>query len=211
MEDLYFAKLVGKSVIAFAKKRIKIGIAADIGCGRGDLIEHLVNAGHDVFAVDQSPASVDQVSKRFAGNPHFKGAALVSGKIELPDGSVDTAFILEVVEHLSDEALAASLNEAHRILRAGGHVVITTPNEEDLRRSETMCPDCGSVFHTMQHVRCWTAQSLSRHVEGFGFRTVVAEPTILSPYSGPMAIAYRLAYAAVRRRRPNLVYIGRRV
>lgn len=211
MEDAYFAKMVGRSLVNYVSARARIGTAADIGCGRGDLMEFLIRRGHDVYGVDQSPASIDEVQKRFAGQPHFKGAALFEGRIELADESVDTGFIIEVVEHLSNDALTTMLREAHRIVRPGGHLVLTTPNEEDLRASETMCPECGSIYHRVQHVRAWSAKSLSEYVRPFGFETRSAEGTVLAPYTGPLGIAYGLAYRAVHKRKPHLIYIGRRL
>lgn len=211
MEEVYFAKMVGRSLVNYVSKRIAIGTAADIGCGRGDLMDVLINRGHDVYGVDQSAASIEEVQKRFAGKPHFKSAVLVERRIDLPDETVDTGFLIEVVEHLSDDALIIALRQAHRIIRPGGHLVLTTPNEEDLRASETMCPECGSIFHRVQHVRAWSAKSLSDHVRLLGFEAISAEGTVLAPYTGPLGIAYGIAYRAVRKRKPHLIYIGRRV
>lgn len=210
IEDAYFAKAIGKSLISYVERNISIGIAADIGCGRGDLVEVLLQRGHQTFAVDQSPASVEQVQHRFEGRRNFLGAARIEGGIGLSEGSIDTAFMLEVVEHLGDAALSDTLSDIHRVIRPGGHLVITTPNEEDLSLSETMCPDCGSIFHRMQHVRAWSAKSLSDALRGFGFEPVSAEATVLSPYIGAMGLGYRIAYRLIRKRNPHLVYIGRR-
>lgn len=211
MEDVYFAREVGRSLLNYVSKRIGIGTAVDIGCGRGDLIELLIKRGNDVYGVDQSPSSIDQVQKRFAGEPRFKGAARIDGAIQLPDCSVDAGFMVEVVEHLDDGALGKALGEAHRIIRRGGHLVLTTPNEENLALSETMCPECGSIYHRVQHVRSWSAQTLSEWVRPFGFEMVSAEATVLSRYSGPLGLAYALVYRAIRKRKPHLIYIGRRV
>jgi 2-polyprenyl-3-methyl-5-hydroxy-6-metoxy-1,4-benzoquinol methylase len=210
IEDAYFAKAVGKSLVKLVGGKIRIGSAADIGCGRGDLIEILLNSGHGAYGVDQSPASVEQVQERFAGRAGFRGAARSDGKIQLPDASVDTAFMLEVVEHLADDALSSLLGEAQRIIRPGGHLVLTTPNDEVLGQSQTMCPECGSIFHRMQHVRSWSAEGLSRRAADAGFRTVWVEATVLAPYTGALGLAYRLGYRAIRKRNPHLVYIGER-
>jgi 2-polyprenyl-3-methyl-5-hydroxy-6-metoxy-1,4-benzoquinol methylase len=114
--------------------------------------------------------------------------------------------MLEVVEHMDDEALTRALRDAHRILKPGGHLVLTTPNDEDLRAAKRMCPECGAVFHQMQHVRSWSAATLAEFVGKFGFETQSAKAIVLSRYRGLMGMAHRLRFA--RRKRPNLVYIG---
>ena len=210
MDDIYFAREVGKSLVNHVARKIRIGGAVDIGCGHGDLMDILMKRGHEVFGIDQSPATVEQVQRRFAGRKGFKGAVRDDGGIALPDESADTAFMVEVVEHLDDRALANLLREAHRIVRPGGHLVLTTPNEENLRGFESMCPECGCIFHRVQHVRSWSATSLTEHVRRFGFEPVSAKATVLAPFTGPMGFAYRTAYRLVRKRNPHLVYIGRR-
>jgi SAM-dependent methyltransferase len=211
LEDSYFARMVGRSLLAFVSKRIEIGSAVDIGCGPGDLIELLLAAGHRAWGADSSPSSLDRVRSRFEGQSGFQGATMMElGKISLPSESVDTAFMLEVVEHMDDSALGASLTEAGRVLRKDGHLVLTTPNEENLDANKTMCPECGCVYHRIQHVRAWSAASLRAYVEPFGFTTVTCEATVLSPYTGPLGLLYRTVYPMIRHRRPHLVYIGRK-
>ena len=210
MADSYFARMVGPSLLSYVGKRIKIGTAVDIGCGPGDLIGLLTQRGHDAYGVDSSPASIAQVEERFAGTPHFKGTAMNDGTIDLPDGTADTAFMVEVVEHMDDEALGGALSEAKRILRPGGHLVLTTPNEENLDASRTMCPECGGIYHRIQHVRSWSSRTLSDYVARFGFDSVSCRGTVLSPYSGPLGLLYKTAYPMVRGRKPHLIYIGRK-
>ncbi len=49
-----------------------------------------------------------------------------SEKVPLPDHSVQLVFALEIIEHVTSPFHL--LAEAYRILRSGGHVVMTTPN-----------------------------------------------------------------------------------
>ena len=212
LEDSYFARMVGRSLLALVGKRIKIGNAVDIGCGPGDLIELLLAEGHSAYGADSSPSSLEKVERRFEGRSGFKGTTMMEGgKVALPSEAVDTAFMLEVVEHMDDAPLGAALAEAGRLLRKGGHLVLTTPNDENLDASKTMCPECGSIYHRVQHVRSWSADSLRAYVEPFGFSTVTCEATVLSPYTGPLGLLYRTVYPMIRHRRPHLVYIGRKI
>lgn len=205
LDDTYFARHAGRALIAYVSKRIRIGAAVDIGCGRGDLIGFLIERGFCAYGIDQSPASVEMVNKRFPFHQCFKGASVIGDS--LPDNIADTAFMLEVVEHMDDDALGLALTEARRLLKPGGHLVLTTPNDEVLDALKIMCPDCGTVFHKMQHVRSWTADSLSEYVARFGFTKKSAEAIVLSPYPWPLSMLYSAARKA-KSGAPNLVYIG---
>lgn len=202
-EALYFAKQAGPALIRYVGKRAAIGTAVDMGCGRGDLIALLLGAGYAAFGTDQSQASVDGVNARFRGNPLFKGAAVGSS---LRDSVADTVFMLEVVEHMDDRALKVAIADAGRIMKSGGRLVITTPNDEDLQPAKRMCPECGAVFHHMQHVRSWTAESLSLFLSDLGFGCESVEATLLSSRSGLKGVVDRLRSALSKP--PNLVYIG---
>lgn len=199
LSETYFARIVGRSLVDYVHKTITIGTAIDIGCGRGDLIHHLLRKGFPTYGTDQSPASIEAVRARFETNPLFLGAG------EDPP-IADTAFMLEVVEHMDDEALGVALAIAKRLLKSDGHLVITTPNEEHLDASNIMCPECGCVFHRIQHVRSWSAASLRGVLEKSGFETISCEPYRLSWRHGLMGQADKLRF---RHQKPNLIYIGR--
>jgi len=204
LEDTYFTKLVGRNLIEVVARRIPIGSALDLGCGRGDLIGYLLEK-HEAGGSDQSPESAATVNRRFEGHSRFRGVSV--GTQSLPDSSVDTVFIVEVVEHLDDATLKVVLSEARRLLKPGGHVVLTTPNAENLEQSKVICPECGCVFHKMQHVRSWTPQSLTDYVSRLGFDGS-AFTTRLSHHRGLKRIAQRFVSLAMRHLDPHLIYIG---
>jgi 2-polyprenyl-3-methyl-5-hydroxy-6-metoxy-1,4-benzoquinol methylase len=201
LADTYFAAQVGHSVVRYVSRRIRIGTALDLGCGNGSLMLHLANAGHDVTGVDQSPASIKAAALKLWGNPFFRGVSVSATGLD----PVDTVFMVEVIEHMDDGALDSAIDAARKLLKPGGHVVLTTPNNENLDAARRMCPDCGCVFHQMQHVRSWTAGSLSDYMASRGFNAVVCEPTLFSTRLGILAMVDRLRF---RGREPHLVYIG---
>jgi hypothetical protein len=65
-----------------------------------------------------------------------------------------------VVERLYDEALAATLRNCRALLRPGGRLFITTPNDERLEDSIVYCPVSNVTFHRWQHVRSWNSTTL---------------------------------------------------
>jgi 2-polyprenyl-3-methyl-5-hydroxy-6-metoxy-1,4-benzoquinol methylase len=199
--------MVGRSLLRYVGQRIRIGTAVDVGCGGGHLMQFLMQHGMDVYGADQSPISVEKVNAQFAGMTHFKGATV--GTSDLPDAVADTVFMVEVVEHLDEAALTGALDEARRLLKPGGHLVLTTPNEENLDANKIMCPNCLAVFHQVQHVRSWSADALARRATVHGFECRTSEGTALTRYNGIVDAVYRfLYYLRHKGDRPNLIYIG---
>jgi SAM-dependent methyltransferase len=160
---------------------------------------------HQCVGIDQSPESVATVNSRFGGNNRFRGA--FSDSRELPDGFADTVFVVEVVEHMDDRSLERLLAEARRILKPTGHLVVTTPNEENLRKAEVMCPECGCIFHNMQHLRSWSSKSLAEYLGRLGFRGS-ARTTFLSNRNGFPRLAHILMHRILRRPNGQLIYVG---
>jgi SAM-dependent methyltransferase len=203
LAENYFAKLVGRDLIRFVEKRAPIGLAFDMGCGRGDLLGYLIER-YDAMGSDQSPDSIEAVKRRFEGAEHFRGAIVGTN---IGSGIFDTVFLLEVVEHLPDEILSEVLTEAHRLLKPGGTFVVSTPNNENLDSNKIICPECACVFHIVQHVRSWSADTLTPYINGFGFAGQAA-PTRLSREGKrrrlQSAIYRQLGY------KPHLVYIGKK-
>ena len=204
MEDNYFSKMRGRSLIEFVSRRIRIGTALDMGCGRGDLIAYLLD-DYEVCGADQSPDSVEFVRARFGGHPRFRGVS--EGTRHIGDAAVDTVFLVEVIEHLDDETLESVLTEARRLLKPDGHLVLTTPNDEDMTANKIVCPECGCLFHRWQHVRSWTTNSVAEHVARLGFEGR-ATATLLSHRQGPEKIMRLLLHRLRRHPDPHMVYIG---
>lgn len=150
------------------------------------------------FAGDTSSPEIIRLSKKFIGNkvldvgagsgalisliPNAIGLDLVSkhprmikGDIsDMPfgDDSFDTIFATEILEHLDDETLNKGLDEIYRVLCGGGHLVITVPNNEDMRQNMVVCPKCGAKFHRWGHMQVFDEERMREMLERRGFEIV---------------------------------------
>lgn len=213
-KDLYFAKRFGDKILKTSGLPLNQPLRVlDFGCGPGHLWHHLVrmSAAWTYVGLDSSSDSVAQLRAEAGSDPDFGGAYCID---ELPcdqgTASFDAAFLVEVVEHLDDQHLDPVLNELARLIRAGGHLVVSTPNREDLDASTKLCPECGAIFHEWQHVRVWDEAVLTRHVGRFGFSPVrVGTYDFLA--NGPHgALAHSLARMLSGKPRPHLLGVYRR-
>lgn len=100
------------------------GVVADIGCGTGRLWQRLRPRFSGCIAVD---------AIRFDGLPadlDFRLSDLDAPQLPVDTGAVDVAVAVETIEHLENPR--AFCRELARIVRPGGTVVITTPNQLSL-------------------------------------------------------------------------------
>jgi len=133
-EPLFFSKRYGDAILEEISHRIPLsGPVVDFGCGPGYLVEKLLQRRVDTIGIDSAPQAVAKLTERCQGKPHFLGARTAAdGMIPLEDGVAEILLMVEVIEHLDDDALTSVLGEVRRVVRLGGHVVCTTPNEENL-------------------------------------------------------------------------------
>lgn len=172
--EIYFSKLFGDQMLL--RSGLPLGeslIVLDFGCGPGFIWEHMLKLGATwrYTALDFSPDSVQKAQQRGRGHPQFDGATQVTGlPSSLPSGHYDAVLLFEVVEHLNDSHLDGTIREVTRLLKPGGVVVVSTPNEEQLADATHFCPECGAVYHEWQHVRSWSVPSLARYLAHHGLQ-----------------------------------------
>jgi 2-polyprenyl-3-methyl-5-hydroxy-6-metoxy-1,4-benzoquinol methylase len=94
----------------------------DIGCATGLLLSHMRKKGWNTKGVEICRESAEYGIKRF-------DLDISIGTIEeahLPDSHFDVVHFSHLIEHVPDPK--ALLIEVKRILKPGGHMVLTTPN-----------------------------------------------------------------------------------
>lgn len=196
-QDKYFGRIAGPQVAKFMHKKDLLKHARailDFSCGKGDLIGHLsrhLTAQQTLTGIDVSEESISATIRRNTANPFFAGAHTITAwPGPLPDNSQDLVFATEVIEHLTDEEITGALEECRRLLKPGGRLFLTTPNNEILDAEKTLCPECGCIFHRWQHIQSWTRERLSTRLEAHGFRVDECDTILWGPW--PVQIYYRL-------------------
>jgi SAM-dependent methyltransferase len=105
------------------------GPALDAACGTGRLTTLLVERGHDVTGIDQSPEMLAIARDRFP-QADFRIGDL--HELPLPDGAVDVVVCGLALAHVPD--LAPVLRELARVLRPGGHLLLSDAHHEIVLR-----------------------------------------------------------------------------
>jgi SAM-dependent methyltransferase len=99
--------------------------ALDVGCGRGEFLDVLAEAGIEATGVDSDAGMVARC--RDKGHDVALGDAV--GHLEsLDDASLGLVFSAQVVEHLPPDVLTRFLELAARKLRPGGLLIAETVN-----------------------------------------------------------------------------------
>jgi SAM-dependent methyltransferase len=98
---------------------------ADLGCGRGEFLELLREAGLSGLGAETNSQAVAQCRDRGLA---VTATDLLSFLRERADGSLGGVFAAQVAEHLPPRVLLGLLRESHRVLRAGGLLVLETVN-----------------------------------------------------------------------------------
>lgn len=130
-EDPKPAKLSAQNLVSrrrFAIEMIESQLAPgskilDVGCGTGHLAAELARRGFDTWGTDLSAGMVDYAKQHY--NPDRFQVADIE-RIPFPDNYFDGIVCLGVMEYLGSDEPA--LREMWRVLKPGGHAVITTPS-----------------------------------------------------------------------------------
>jgi 2-polyprenyl-3-methyl-5-hydroxy-6-metoxy-1,4-benzoquinol methylase len=179
--EIYFSKVFGSKIIKNFGIPFNEKISLlDFGCGPGFIFDHLKDrrVSWEYTGVDASLDSIKTLISNNAGNKTFKGG--YSNTQEIQGKKFDLIIMIEVIEHLTDEAIESTFYELKPLLKQNGRIILTTPNNEDLSKSTRYCPNCSTTFHEWQHIRSWNQESLQYFMLDMGFETDFIKTTDFS-------------------------------
>lgn len=100
------------------------GVLVDVGCGTGQLWSYVGEQFSRYIGIDA--VRYDE----FAESAEFYLVDLDTGRAALPDESADVAVAVETIEHLENPR--RFMRELVRLVKPGGLVIVTTPNQLSL-------------------------------------------------------------------------------
>ena len=93
----------------------------DIGCGVGQVVNRLTQAGYESYGVDVSQPNLERARKI------SERCQLYDGKqLPFPDSHFTSAGALNVLEHVDEPE--AFIRELARVVEPGGRVLLSSPN-----------------------------------------------------------------------------------
>jgi O-antigen chain-terminating methyltransferase len=138
----------------------------DLGCGRGELLLMLREAGVEASGIDSDPALVAAAIRR---GLEVVETDVLDGLRALDDSSCGGVTAVHLFEHLPAEVLASVLAEVRRVLRPGGLVVAECPNPHSLRVGATL------FWQDPTHLRPLLPETLELLLRASGFEVVRRE------------------------------------
>lgn len=168
----------------------------DVGCGNGAFLRRAATLGWDGYGVEPDPAAAN-VAANALGTRVFVGS-LEEASFE--DCIFDVITMNHVIEHVYEPRRL--LSECLRLLRPGGHLVVTTPNAESLGHKWFKQDWRG--LEVPRHLVIFTRDSLAQAVVGAGFSLSVLRTTARNARSGGWTNSVRIG-----RKREDVVKANR--
>ena len=143
----------------------------DAGCGAGEFLRFFAEREFEVYGIDLVQEALERAQQL------CPGASLHLGSLEEPlpfsSGFFDVVWCTEVLEHLF--LPASALKEFHRVLKAGGLLIVTTPYHGFLKNLAVLSFGFERHFDvTGAHIRFFTKRSLVCSLTASGFKVMAA-------------------------------------
>jgi SAM-dependent methyltransferase len=159
-DDLEAIALDRAVLAAFAElaRSADPGLVAELGCGPGPVTAHLRDLGLDVFGVDLSPVMIALARETY---PQLRFEVGSMDALDLGDGELGGIVSWYSVIHAPPQVIPSYFAEFHRVLAAGGHLLLAFFESEN---------EPVTVFdHKVTAAYRWPIDDLARLARAAGF------------------------------------------
>lgn len=141
----------------WASKRIRpndVVLDAACGLGYGTYVMRHLSAARRIYGIDASEWAIDYATSCFGDqDTEFIAGVLPDALRRFEDASVDVVVSFETLEHVAEPV--ALLDAFHRVLRPGGRVIVSVPNDWSDETGEDPNP---------HHLHVYTYERLEREI-----------------------------------------------
>ena len=202
-----FADCSAGTILNIIKKKISLkGRILDYGAGNGNftkvLCEKLLKSS--ISCCEYSECAVNKLTNSLGNYKNFEGAFLIDN---IQQKEFDAVFVLEVIEHLSEEQLNTFFIRINSLLRKGGRLIITVPNNENIDSKKVLCPECGAIFHPIQHLKSYNAELLIKTCRRNGFEKYLIKQSYLNTKVTMKNWLKKIFFFIAKNESPNLIGI----
>jgi ubiquinone/menaquinone biosynthesis C-methylase UbiE len=131
-------------------------VVLDIGCAEGFTTSHLLKAGF-VVGLDVSKNSL-LVAREKVRQSNVQFVCADATLLPIRTGAFKKIVMLEILEHLPEDAQKKLCEEADRVLNENGVLIVSVPYKEEI--TYTKCIHCGKLtplwghLHSMDEEKC---------------------------------------------------------
>ena len=162
LDDLAFAKNAGVQLLDIVQSHIpSSGRVVDYGAGVGHFSKELCSRGYQVAVYEPSAEHLVPAIREEKNITLLNPNNITS--------SYDVIFCLETIEHILDQEMDEFFKNLHSLLKPGGHLVVSTPHNENLEQAKVYCVKSDCFFHPWQHVRSFKTSTLVKLLQENGF------------------------------------------
>lgn len=148
------------NVIEILLRQNSIHSVLEVGVGSGKLMNKLKDLGYNVNGIDISSVAAKLV-----------GATIASATdIPYPNNQFDCVLGISIIEHLTERDGKKFINEAHRVLKKDGIILLVTPNFSSPLRYIQGKNWFG--YSDKTHVFFYTPNNLSNMLQKNGFKDI---------------------------------------
>lgn len=164
-------------------QRLPMGArVVEVGCATGLFLEEALRAGFDAEGLDIWEEAIAEARRRVGDRARL-------GRFETdtyPAGSVDAIVMWDVIEHVT--APVSLLRDAHRALRPGGVLALSTPDYGSLSRKIL---GTRWQFFERAHLTYFSARDIDGVLRKAGFSKVE-----IHPFRKTVSLRYLMTYGA---------------